>query len=199
MKPIIFLDMDGVIANWHSAVFSLFGQSFRDYLDKNEFPLEYAIHKWLNITEVELWDRVDEASEDMGWWTTIPLFPWSQELVESLLKRDAELLISTTPAYTGHELSYSQKIKWLKIHFPDLSNIHKRVMLGGRKELLAAKNRILIDDCDSNIESFIEHYGWGVTFPQPWNSAYDQRTQRLSGVLDTVDRHLHAIKYNTVR
>jgi 5'(3')-deoxyribonucleotidase len=175
MKPIILLDMDGVIADWFNATLGLYGINTTD-LDLPR-PWEYAIHTWISkylkipISNERLIGRVDVAAEQIQFWShVVEPYNYTEALLERLAQYETDIFI-TTSTERFSPLAYSQKVQWLDRYFPQLPR--SKIMLGKAKYLMARRNHILIDDYDNNVDSFIEHGGKGILFPQPWNTAHE--------------------------
>lgn len=89
------------------------------------------------------------------------------EAVESI----APYTLLTSPSLSSD--SVSGKVHWIYKHFPPKSGIRfRRFLIGKQKNLLAAPNRILLDDAENNVESFRTAGGIGILFPQVWNRNY---------------------------
>lgn len=176
--------MDGVLADFHQGVCDLWGVNLeRSQLPK---PWPYAIEQ--NITELfckpdkkitasQMWKVINEKSTEQDFWFNLKPYPWAHELYRICLHYGSEVIISTSPGY--HHGAWSAKIRWLQHH---LGHHAKDVMMGPRKELLAAPNHLLIDDSQENCDMFRAAWGKAIVFPQFWNNNYTLVPNRLEHV-----------------
>lgn len=157
----IFLDMDGVIADWNKQ-FCIISGLDNDTIIKNWPAGVTEIHDVLGITKSQMWGRVG-ANKDF--WLDIPVFPYAHEMVDYLRSR-YHVRICTSPS--SDPQSVADKLRWLTKHkFKFGSDVH----VGKDKHWLAAPDRMLIDDMDKKIEAFATNGGKTFLFPQVWNSS----------------------------
>jgi 5'(3')-deoxyribonucleotidase len=147
-KPIVFIDMDGVLANLDRGLFEMFGveepEGSRDRLFKEYLP----------------------AYTEAGMFYKQPVLGHAQELVRLLcmLHYTGEINIaictSTGQFYRPVSEVRDQKSKWIETHFPDLVDIPFCTTTSGRdKSILAHPKAFLIDDHYKNVDRFIEAGG----------------------------------------
>lgn len=201
MKPIILLDMDGVIADFFQHTMDIYRLSLNDY--KAPKPWSYDIGAWIeemleltsrnNAWLPNSWFELAIATQarEKNFWLEMPKYPWTDELI-SLLAGYGEIYITTKPMH--HPECLAQKKMWLDRHFPEL-----KFIMTGHKHLLAQNHHILIDDHQETVENFIKHGGQAVLFPQPWNSnhaivEYSVWSNRMEYVWNTLNRHLDHIE-----
>ena len=168
----IYLDIDGVIADWNKAALNLIGLNdedpeLRKTLEKADYGLENVIPGFH-----EALDRVDRSGSEF--WENLTLLPWANDLVNYLkLKAKSQQLIQdntrglslmfvTSPGkWTG---AGTGKMKWLEKHFPDLP-----YAICKDKYLLAAHDKLLIDDKPSAIRLFDKAGGTGFLWPNQYH------------------------------
>lgn len=156
MKKEIILDSDGVLADFVSATLKLHNRT-----ESHDDVGHWNYYREWGMTDEEFWDVL------RGWefWHNIEPYPWAQELYSELSKL-GRVTIVTSPS--NDPFASAGKQMWFKTHF----NLKpKNVFVGGRKELMANPNAILVDDFIDNINLFKKHGGLTVMFPQPWNEA----------------------------
>lgn len=155
----IYVDMDGVLADlFHTAL-----QALNRYEMVDKWPPgEYDMTKVLGISSCDdFWRQVYAAAPTF--WENLPPYPWRDYLFESC-EQIAPTYIVSKPI---DSISAAGKITWLRNwKGPDFS----RWVLTSKKELLAGPNRVLIDDCDHNLEMWEAAGGIAVQFPQVSNS-----------------------------
>ncbi len=168
---VIYLDMDGVIADF-----------ITPSLLAADIPLKHDDVKQWNyyepyMTAEEFWSRI--AADDT-FWLDIEPYPWAHELFDAC-KRVAPVIFCSSPC--ADPRCAAQKIQWLRINGfmgPDENNY----ILTPHKEHFAKPFRVLIDDSDKNIDNFNWHGGYGVTFPQNYNTLTQWTANRVSSVID---------------
>jgi hypothetical protein len=139
-KPTVYLDMDGVIADFFGGVEKMFG-----------------VKHWKELTSIkskgQLKDEVINRIVGSDFFSTLPKFPTADQLI-ALIKSatGGKFSILTSPLIGDHENSATQKKIWIN------KNIEKpdEVIVSGRKEKWAKQKdgtpNILIDDRPVNIE-----------------------------------------------
>lgn len=143
MKKILFVDMDGVLADFEAGV-----RSFEP-----DMPWDRE-----NV------DRVCEANTRV--FTILPEIEGGVEAV-TLLKEKYDIYFLTTPMCNVPD-SYGDKRIWLREKFGDW--VDKRLILTHRKDL--AKGDILIDDTLHNgVDNFEgDHIHFGTPLYPDWKS-----------------------------
>ncbi|MBX9656681.1 hypothetical protein K2Y11_23940 [bacterium] len=161
----IFLDMDGVIADFVTMAVKLHGRA--DVLE-NWPNGERDIPNLLNSSRGEYWKLIDAQGADF--WCSISPFPWLNDLV-SMVREFAPMTVLTKPSLSP--ACAEGKIRWLYKQFPPVKGRRfSDFLIGSRKDLLANPRRVLVDDDDDNAEKFRKAGGCAIVFPQPWNSNF---------------------------
>jgi len=106
-KLTIYIDMDGVLADFHSAAENL----------KNNFPDELGS----NVKPDEVLD-----------FSTFTPMPGAIDAVAALLAMGHDVFIATTPPW-NHPAAWGQKRDWVEKHLPQLK---RKMFLTHRKDLL---------------------------------------------------------------
>jgi hypothetical protein len=146
----VYLDMDGVLAD--------FDQRFRDIsgMEPREFESKYG--------KKAFWDLIDEENK-IKFWVGIPVMPGAADLVDAVKDYDYELL--TSPS--AKKQSYLGKILWVKNHtgsvFPSKPRINfKRAKEKHEVKPQLAKTDILIDDREDTIGRWNAAGGTGIIY-----------------------------------
>ena len=145
----IYLDMDGVIADFDKRFKDISGMDPREYEDK------YGTK--------EFWKLIDEVNK-VKFWVGIPEMPGAKALVDYVKKYNFELL--TSPS--AKKQSYLGKLLWIRNH-KDLFGGKPRVNFKRAKEKHEVKSDlqttdILIDDREDTISRWNEAGGTGIHY-----------------------------------
>ena len=186
----VFLDMDCVLSDLVAGIATEFGTTKADLLNhwtpgvygwaspvrdlqRRRFP--DATHwKEVSLLAVDemIWRRLDARSE---FWLDLPILPWAHELVEVAERHDPDFRFLTSPSDCGYCLI--GKHQWLEKHFG--KKYSRRLMpvatVRGQKvgkSLLAAPDRLLVDDHEENVTAWADRKGVGVLFPAHHNSLH---------------------------
>ena len=161
----IFLDVDGVIANFVRA-------SFFVHIKEPEEPSQWNYFETWNppLTSKEFWLPI-HAIGDRFYDEWVGPYPWTHDLVAEVQKHDKVCLLTDS---SSHPTCIPSKIRWCERYAPGLE-----VIIAKSKELLAGPGRLLIDDNDSNCDKFFYAGGNVIRFPQPWNSRAVMTVNRM--------------------
>jgi len=158
-KPIVLLDMDGVICNFIQGVID----SLKLTVDYKSWAT-WDYHHKLDITDHVFW----QATQSNQWWSALDPYPWTAYLLHRLAKANTHVLFTSSPSLASD--CTSQKVDWLRNH--GFMGLHVNdYVLGPHKYLMARHpNTVLVDDSEANITTFERNDGKAVLFPAPWNS-----------------------------
>jgi len=151
-KPTVYLDMDGVLADFFGGVETLFGVSH-----------------WKELTNDKSKDLKQEVINRItgtDFFATLPKFPTADALIDMVKKfTGGNFSINTSPLRGDHENSKKYKKIWIQnnIEQPD------EVVVTGRKESYALDKssgtpNILIDDRPVNIQRWQAAGGYGILY-----------------------------------
>ncbi len=146
----VYLDMDGVLAD--------FDQRFRDIsgMEPRDFENKYG--------KKAFWNLIDEENK-IKFWVGIPVMPGAADLVDAVKDYDYELL--TSPS--AKKQSYLGKILWVKNHTGDVFPSKPRINFKKAKEKHLVKPQlsqtdILIDDREDTIGRWNAAGGTGIVY-----------------------------------
>ncbi len=151
-KPIVYLDMDGVLADFFGGVEFLYG-----------------VDHWKELTNDKTKDlkkQVIDRITGTDFFAVLPKFPTADALID-MVKRftGGKFSINTSPLRGDHENSAKYKKVWISnnIEEPD------EVIVTGRKESYAKDKasgtpNILIDDRPINIQKWQSAGGYGILY-----------------------------------
>lgn len=162
-KPVVFVDMDGVLTDWRGHALSLVGidrhnEDARRVLaagSADAFEAMFGARHALDL-------RVAMAGPEF--WRTIPLFPWAIPLMDKLWvwaeSGYFEIGVLTSPGRWGAH-SASAKHEVIAKNFPFIQD----TIICKHKYLCAAPDRVLIDDWSHQITQWEEFGGQGYLWP----------------------------------
>jgi hypothetical protein len=155
----VFIDIDGVLADFHGGV----RQLFPDLPTDDAWPAgEYSFAKVLGFSANVFWSRIDEGGP--AWWAGLEPYPWAFDLVRAAAEL-GEITLATSP--TLSEASHAGKLRWINKHFG--AGFRGYAMIACGKQILARPDALLIDDRDGPIDAFAAAGGNAIRFPRPWN------------------------------
>ena len=132
--PQLFLDCDGVLADFDASAFKLFGMSSKEFEKKNGSSA--------------FWRAIHRKGD---FYRSLALMPDAVELVEAV--RHLKPIILTG---TSGEISVIQKKEWAAEHFPDLEII---TCLSRNKRDHSKPGDILVDDIPKYRSRWLENGG----------------------------------------
>lgn len=167
----IFLDMDGVVADFTAGMCAAVGLPFSNqpYL----FPRglwDYV--DWLDRVHHVNWLDVELACSSEDFWADLPALPKADQLYNYLNTRHGVRFL-TTP--TGDTMvCFGGKRRWLEARGWAVPHDKRMVLLehGETKEEYARPDIVLLDDQDKNVQDFRHGGGQAILVPRPWNNRY---------------------------
>lgn len=156
MKPVIFVDLDGVVADFVSAALFVHGRS---HVPLSSVP--WCIEKFLGIEPAAFW-----APLGFDFWSSLEPLPDGFRLLDHALALvGAERVgLLTSPCDTAG--CVEGKRAWVERHLPGLK---RRLFVGSAKELFAGPHKLLVDDHDANVDRFAAAGGMVLQPARPWN------------------------------
>lgn len=173
----ILLDMDGVVADYVSAIHDHHGK-INIYND----PINLGVYSHLlpfNMT----WEEYNKGL-DYDFWFSLDKTPEADQIVELARSYDQEIMFITHPI--GEFGCYEGKLDWAHKHFP---GIPVYFAPDGRSSL-AKSNYILIDDSDKNVFEYSNNRGRAVLVPRKWNSDHIWSDSVMERIMEVLKRQL---------
>ncbi len=158
----IFVDLDGVVANWEKRAIEVLDIDFESTMNilKNGGDLE-------DICDVHPWEILDKKHDEF--WNELELFPWAYQMIEKLQELGEVSFLSSggniyrRPEGVGN--AGLGKTMWVSDKF---AKYEVPLILTKHKYFCADSNSILIDDTVGKINEFVEYGGHGFLFPHPY-------------------------------
>ena len=151
-KPIVYLDMDGVLADFFGGVEKMYG-----------------VEHWKQLTNDKTKDLKKEVIDRItgtDFFATLPKFESADALIEMVKKfTGGKFSINTSPLRGDHSNSAKYKKIWIQNHIEQPEDI----IVTGRKESYATNKgtgtpNILIDDRPVNIQRWQGAGGFGILY-----------------------------------
>ena len=151
-KPTVYLDMDGVLADFFGGVEKMYG-----------------VEHWKQLTNDKTKDLKKEVIDKItgsDFFATLPKFPTADALIDMVKKfTGGKFSINTSPLRGDHENSAKYKKIWIQNHIEQPDDI----VVTGRKESYAVDKgtgtpNILIDDRPVNIQRWQGRGGYGILY-----------------------------------
>ena len=159
-RPIIFLDLDGVCADFIGGVAKLTDND-RDEVYNNPIWQEEnsynRVGEILGITETQLWYLI--SARGVSFWSNLETYPWFNDMYGELQDLGDVIFLSSP---TTDPFCLTGKLRWLQGHF---GKQYRRYIFTPLKDVMRFDNAILIDDKEETIRKISN----GLLFPQPWN------------------------------
>jgi len=172
------LDVDGLIASFGEAACAKHGIEL-----PNPIPSDTYLYDVVGSKKA-FWAKC--ASREF--FASIPLYPWSKKLVETVDKSGVPWIF-LTKAPMGSE-SLAGKEEWVKRNFPRYTN--KIWIMRGTKSYMAGPGRLLIDDKGANGQEWLAankdslFYHWSELHPSQVDEA-EKRIEEIRKILTNKD------------
>jgi hypothetical protein len=157
VKPTIFLDLDGVLADFVGGA-------------RKRHRCDAPVTRWdffgdWNLTPEQFWMPLADAE----FWAGLDKTPECDAVVRLAEQHFGDrVAILSSPAKTpGCD---DGKRAWVAKHLPGYVD---RTFLGTAKHLVAHTRAVLLDDSDDNCRRFADAGGQYLLMPRPWNANRD--------------------------
>lgn len=177
----IFLDMDGVVADFVSAAIRLNTDTPPDKIIE-KMRGSYDIEHALGIPPKEFWERI---SHDNHFWWQLELTPEAHDIVKLASDKVGSKNVYFLSSPSLCPWSHWGKASWIKEHFPTFMT---RTILCNDKQLLARPASLLIDDSDAKVDKFRHSAGKAILLPRPWNSLFSYSNAPLDHLRKELNR-----------
>lgn len=145
----IYLDMDGVLADFFAEYAKLAGVTSGSYRDIPPAKVDPTLNKMIGT----------------DFFARLPMFPSAQKLMQLVLNYTDHYSICSSPLRGDHKNSEHHKRVWISKH---LNPQPKDIVITGRKSKWATQPdgtpNILIDDRGKNISDWIAAGGYGIKY-----------------------------------
>lgn len=162
MNPIVYFDMDGVLADFSGGALKHHGIEFPfidltwDFPKQIGFDSTYAPEFWKPLENAEFWANLEPHVDGMNLLSHL-----------EFSNPKMEISILSSSSVRG---STDGKRDWLAKHAPKYKDC---AIFSTKKYRVSAPCKILVDDNDDNCRLFEESGGKSVLIPRPWNKRRD--------------------------
>ena len=162
MKPTVFLDVDGIVADFHTTMYAAHGLKY-DPENTVKGREGWEIDKLIGIPYPQLWPAL---TSDMV--RTMPKTKEADTLVAALTPSNKpwHLVFLTSPMRDRIDA----RDQWLRERWPKINRIHTKV----KSYCCNGISTLLIDDFDDNKTHWEASGGACILFPRPWNSRWQE-------------------------
>jgi hypothetical protein len=163
-NKIIFLDMDGVCADFVSGAARAHGKD----LASITWPRGcYDIASVFGVSNREFAGKI--KIHRSPFWSDLDPYPWLDEMLLDLGGLGRIVFVSSLGPFGA--AAASGKLLWLRTYVGREAARDAIFVTADLRHRLAGQDAILIDDNELTVREFIRAGGYGVVFPQPWNSS----------------------------
>lgn len=153
----VFLDVDGVLANFNKGAFEALGLEYNYH---HPALNEWHWYEYFGISLKKL-----NAVCDIGFWANLEWIHDGKQILDVVESRFDDIYLLTTPM--PHPGSGTGKILWIEKHLPRYAK--RTIITQAPKHILAGPDCLLIDDRDENVAEFVAAGGVGILISRPWN------------------------------
>lgn len=160
----IYLDMDGVLANFVQACIDLLGHTSTSRITHDQIT-SWDLGSRLGLPMNELWRRIDQQGH--LFWQHLRAYPWAGDLALLCATSAPRCSILTSTSARPHAVA--GKAPWLEGRL--YGNIPATYVTNAKHKAMFARGPgdVLIDDSNENCEDWARCGGTAICFPQPWN------------------------------
>lgn len=156
----VFLDIDGVLADFHQGILDLYKlteDEFKTKVKPGSFWWDQDIDpKLMEKLNSEFWAELQKTSD-------------GDDIIQILENEFGQQNICLLTNHVNNPSYAYGKIQWINNHYPQYKH---QYLLGTNKYYVANKDTLLVDDADHNCDDFIKHGGHGILIPRYWNSLH---------------------------
>jgi len=162
-RPVVYVDMDGVLADFFGEVAKREGASH-----------------WRRARKIK--DRIDQVAQEPGFFLDLKPLPNAPKLIRGILDIAGEYSILSSPMMSNVEQSVREKSQWLNHYLKQVQPTS--VLFEHQKERFAQQPNetpnILIDDWDANIQLWEANGGIGILYTDDnWDRVLKQLKHAL--------------------
>lgn len=187
----ILLDVDGVLADWHSAALTVCneivrlqtGSSEKGYL--HDDVDEWALVGWIKARHPEFdSDAFNARVDSTGWVSGLLPYPGAVSGVRALAEiPNAEVVYVTSPTASNPTWHF-ERTNWLRSHF---GAEKRQIVATSAKHLI--RGDLFVDDKVANVDSWdaANSDGMAVLFDRPYNKRESWKGRRVGSLFEVAE------------
>jgi 5'(3')-deoxyribonucleotidase len=190
---IVFLDVDGVLANWNAGVFERLGLNY----DYNDWPFAKGRDGWDWNKELGLSFETISDLCDFDLWANLPWLHDGKKIYEDVKRVFGQhnIRLLTTPM--PNVMSASGKMEWIYRNLPELRG--QVIISTAPKDTIATvPGSYLIDDSSTNVDRWRGAGGRAILVPRWWNDDHPlalMSADIVAGRLDVLQRYPQGVRH----
>jgi len=179
MIKTVFLDIDGVLANFRKGIHDAFNKPY-DYLTLSK--------KW------KFWDDWPDVTFEMvnaacniKFWAGLEWIHDGKDILMAIRKifNSEDIYLLTTPM-PNIESSLGKEI-WIDAWLPEY--VKRTIITRTSKHLLARPDTLLIDDKNENVDGFRKVGGKAVLINRPWNAGHKRANHTVEDLKNELKKY----------
>lgn len=174
-RPIVYVDMDGVLAD-------MFGEVAR----------HHGVDNWRKARKKQ---KIDKIAKRTGFFRNLPPLPGAGKLINAVLKAVGKFSILSSPLMSNVDQSSEEKADWLQHHLRQKPP--QSIIFDHQKEKYAVQSdgtpNILIDDWETNINLWRQRGGIGILYKNDEQERVFKELERALKGASTAGKHEHDV------
>ncbi len=176
-----FLDLDGVLVDFVQGALDVHNfeitvaEMYKNILGEWDF----VKHLSPKMTAASFWKPMNEE-----FWAKLEWMDDGREIVRVLEDRFGQKNITLWTTSSDNYGCAEGKKRWVERHLP--KHYKHNIIFGHAKHFGAAKDTILVDDRDLNIDKFAERGGNTLLVPRLWNKLHEFHTITTQHMMDVL-------------
>ena len=174
-RPIVYVDMDGVLAD-------MFGEVAR----------HHGVDNWRKARKKQ---KIDKIAKQPGFFRNLPPLPGAGKLINTVLKFVGRFSILSSPLMSNVDQSSKEKAVWLQHHLR--KHPPQSIIFDHQKEKYALQSdgtpNILIDDWETNINLWRQRGGIGILYKNDEQERVFKELERALKGASNAGKHEHDV------
>lgn len=175
MRPKIYLDMDGIVADFVLSACRLHNRmDLYGSWPKGEWDMATVFGQ----SDSVMWGLINKTE---GFWSNLEKTHDADDIYKICEQQEAELNFLSSPAFAH---SACEKLEWADKYYKGLPTILCRQ----KYRICASEYDFLVDDSDKNVELWRGVGGRAFLYPRPWNAAHAREATALADLSKELTR-----------
>lgn len=183
----IFLDLDEVLADFVGAAIEFHGEKFRaEEYKKVVGPEAWYMDRWFDGDPESFWNPFSRE-----FYANLPKMEGGDTIVERSIELAGPDNVCILTSMIKTPGCSDGKRDWISKHYPDIPAFLCHRGKSVPKHFCSGGGRILIDDHDENIISWVRHGGVGILCPRRWNTLHFYESISTHYVCNRLDGYFY--------